>query len=234
MDQRVDRARRRFILDAAGVGAALALAARGASAKEAGKGAAAEEEEVSPTEDLMREHGVLRRILLVYGEVIRRITAKQEVKPEPVAQSARIIRAFIEDYHERDEEEFIFPRLQKAGKLTDLVSVLVAQHRAGRTLTTTIERLATPASLASAGSRQELAAAMGKFIRMYEPHSAREDTVVFPAFARLVGEKELHKLMDVFEAKEKALPLGDFEKMVDDVAAIEKSLGIYDLSVFTP
>ena len=40
--------------------------------------------------------------------------------------------------------------------------------------------------------------------------------------------------METFEQKEKALPLGDFEKMVADVAAIEKAFGIDDLARFTP
>ena len=35
-----------------------------------------EEDEVAPGEDLMREHGVLKRVLLVYGEAIRRIDAR--------------------------------------------------------------------------------------------------------------------------------------------------------------
>ena len=30
------------------------------------------EEEIPPTEDLMREHGVLNRILLIYEEIIKR------------------------------------------------------------------------------------------------------------------------------------------------------------------
>src|SRR5262249_48933736 len=193
-----------------------------------------QEENVSPTEDLMREHGVLRRILLVYGEVIRRVDINQELKPDPIAHAAKITRAFIEDYHERDEEEYIFPRFQKAGKMTDLVSVLLQQHQAGRKLTANIQRLATASALTSAANKHELAENMRLFIRMYEPHSAREDTVLFPAFAKLISEKELHKLMDTFEQKEKALPLGDFEKMVDDVSAIEKAFGVDDLSKFTP
>jgi hypothetical protein len=55
MDQRADRARRRFLKDAVGVGAAIALAARSlrVDAKLERK---EEEETVSPTEDLMREH----------------------------------------------------------------------------------------------------------------------------------------------------------------------------------
>ncbi len=233
MDTREERARRRFLKDAVGVGAAIVLSARGlrASAKEEKK---EEDEDVSPTEDLMREHGVLRRILLVYGEVIRRVDANQEIKPDPVAHAAKIIRAFIEDYHERDEEEYIFPRFQKAGKMTDLVGVLLQQHQAGRKLTADIQRLATASALTSATNRKQMAESMRQFIRMYEPHSAREDTILFPEFAKLISEKELHKLMETFEQKEKALPMGDFEKMVADVTGIEKAFGIYDLAQFTP
>ena len=189
---------------------------------------------MAPTEDLMREHGVLRRILLVYGEVIRRIDAKQEVKPEWVSSSATIIREFIEDYHEKDEEQYLFPRLHKAGKLTELVSVLAAQHQAGRRLTAETLKLATPAALKSDAAKRQLATGLRAFCRMYEAHAAREDTVLFPAFRALVGGKELERLKDVFEDKEKALPHGGFEKMVDEVARLERAVGIYDLGKLTP
>jgi hemerythrin-like domain-containing protein len=95
-------------------------------------------------------------------------------------------------------------------------------------------RLATPAALKGDAARKQLASTLRSFIRMYEPHAAREDTVLFPAFRELVGEKELARLQDVFEDKEKALPHGGFEKMVDEVAKIEQTLGLYDLAKFTP
>jgi hypothetical protein len=41
-----------------------------------------EEEEVSPSEDLMREHGVLKRVLLIYREVINRIDSKRDFQPD--------------------------------------------------------------------------------------------------------------------------------------------------------
>ena len=106
---------------------------------------------------------------------------------------------------------------------------MTAQHQAGRRVTADVLRLAKVEA-----SRKQLAASLRSFIRMYEPHAAREDTVLFPAFRELVGEKELAKLQDVFEDKEKALPHGGFEKMVDEVAKIEQALGIYDLAKFTP
>src|SRR5262245_31754909 len=69
-----------------------------------------EEEDVAPAEDLMREHGVLKRILLVYDEVRERISAGKDFPPAAVTDSAQIIRTFIEEYHEKLEEEHLFPR----------------------------------------------------------------------------------------------------------------------------
>ncbi|HEY2761281.1 MAG TPA: hemerythrin domain-containing protein [Pirellulales bacterium] len=192
-------------------------------------------EDVSPPEDLMREHGVLKRIMLVYGEVLRRMKAGEGVPPEPLAESAKLIRSFVEDYHEKLEEDYLFPRFKKAGKLVDLVDVLLQQHQAGRRLTDITIRLSTAQSLKNAEDRQRLADSLEQFNRMYSPHEAREDTVLFPAFRGIVSANEFASLGEDFEKKEDEL-FGDdgFFKVVDQVAEIEKKLGIYDLSKFTP
>jgi len=77
------------------------------------------EEEVSPAEDLMREHGVLKRGLPVYGECLHRLESKKDFPPNVVAGTANLIRRFIEDYHEKLEEEYLFPRFRKARRLVD-------------------------------------------------------------------------------------------------------------------
>lgn len=193
------------------------------------------EEEVSPAEDLMREHGVLKRVLLIYGEAIQRIDANTDLPPDAVADSAKIIRSFIEDYHEKLEEDFLFPRFRKAGKLVDLVEVLFQQHQVGRRVTDQTLQLATPQALKNYDDRRKLADALRQFIRMYNPHEAREDTVLFPAFRQIVSGHEYDSLGEDFEKKEHEL-FGEegFEGMVDKVAGIEKKLGIYDLAQFTP
>ena len=183
----------------------------------------------------MREHGILKRVLLVYDEAIRRIDAKQELSPDAVRDAATIIRTFIEDYHERLEEDYLFPRFEKAGRLTDLTKVLRAQHQAGRRLTEQITRSATLQELKNPQSAAALKDAMHQFVRMYAPHEAREDTVLFPALRTVVSKQEFGALGEDFEKKEHQL-FGEegFEKMVDRVASIEKALGIYDLAQFTP
>jgi hemerythrin-like domain-containing protein len=70
---------------------------------------------------------------------------------------------------------------------------------------------------------------------MYNPHEAREDTVLFPAFRKLVSKHEYDSLGEEFENNEhKKFGEDGFEIMVNRVAEIEKSLGIYDLAQFTP
>jgi hemerythrin-like domain-containing protein len=194
-----------------------------------------EEEGVSPVEDLMREHGVLRRILLIYREWIKRLASGGSGDVETLSDSNKIVRSFVEDYHEKLEEDYLFPRFGKVGKLVDLADVLVKQHRAGRRLTDTSIGLSNTASLRSAANRRELSLSLAGFISMYEPHSAREDTVLFPAFHELMPMGEYEHMGEVFEEKERQLFGEDgFEKMVDRVASIERKLGIHDLARFTP
>jgi hemerythrin-like domain-containing protein len=193
------------------------------------------EEEVSPAEDLMREHGVLDRVLLIYEEGLRRLGSGHDLDPAALVGSAQIIRRFIEDYHEKLEEDHLFPRFEKAGRLVDLVSVLRQQHQAGRRVTEEIQGLATPASLKNPEGRRKLEMSLRQFIRMYRPHAAREDTVLFPAFRSIVSPNEYDSLGEQFEDQEHKLFGEDgFEKIVDEVASLEKKLGIENLAQFTP
>lgn len=228
--------RRRFLGGAAATGGGLILSAYGAQAQSTAKKAGGEEEEdVSPAEDLMREHGVLKRVLLIYREGIRRIDAKQELPPETLASSAKLIQTFIENYHEKLEEEQLFPRFRKAGTLVDLVNTLEEQHKRGRILTERTISLSKAATFKNAQEVAKLRESLHLFVRMYEPHEAREDTVLFPAFRKIVTPNEYDSLGEEFEDKEHEL-FGEegFEKNVELVSRLEKTLGIYDLAKFTP
>lgn len=189
----------------------------------------AEEAWVSPPEDLMREHGVLDRLLLIYEASASTAGGKTSAA---VKGAAELVRRFIEDYHERLEEQHVFPRFEKAGAHIELVRVLREQHQSGRRLTEEITRLAAATSDAD---RQGLQAALAAFIRMYRPHAAREDTVLFPAFREVVGEHEFHELGETFEDEEhERFGKAGFAGIVAQVAAIERTLGIEELKQFTP
>jgi|SRR5690242_14831337 len=189
---------------------------------------------VTPPEDLMREHGVLDRVLLIYEAAMRNFDAKQDFDPAAIMQSAQVIRDFIENYHEKSEEQQVFPRFKKANQMTELVDVLLRQHQAGRKVTETILRLA-PNGRTEGDERRQLVGGMQSFIAMYRPHAAREDTELFPKLRKVVSPNEFDAMSEGFEREEHRLFGEDgFEKMVDRVAQIERLVGINDLSKFTP
>jgi hemerythrin-like domain-containing protein len=215
--------RRQFVLSSSAALVACGAAATSADHPHGG------DDEVTPAEDLMREHGVLRRVMYLYDEAAQRFEAQREVPLDALAGGATIIRHVIEEYHEKLEEDFIFPRYEKAGVLADLTAVLRTQHVAGRALTAQILALAK-APLADA-DRATLAKALRSFNHMYQAHAAREDTVLFPALRGLVGKHEYGEMGEKFEAKETEM-LGDhgFEHAVAAVAKLEVAFGVDDLS----
>jgi hemerythrin-like domain-containing protein len=238
-DPRSPDARRRDVLKlSAAISGCLPLAACAAETARVGapvrSSPAQAEVPVTPPEDLMREHGVLKRVLLIYREAIRRVDGGQPFPAPAVHAGAGIIRRFIEDYHERLEEQYVFPPLVKAGRLTDTVATLRLQHQRGRDLTARILR-AGGTTTPDVRAGREGVAAMTAFIRMYEPHEAREDTVVFPEFRAVVPPKRFGELGEIFEDEEhRRFGANGFANIVDQVAEIEKNLGIYDLAQFTP
>jgi hemerythrin-like domain-containing protein len=194
-----------------------------------------ESDKILPTEDLMREHGVLSRILLVYDNLRGRLSSGGELPKEALSTATGLMRGFIENYHEKLEEEHVFPRFERAGILADLVQVLRAQHKAGRRLTEFIKRYAESANVTEPSKRKELGEKLGLFTRMYRPHAAREDTVLFPALRSILSPEDFDVMGEEFEDKEQALfGVGGFERIVEQVADLERSLDVYDLAKFTP
>jgi hemerythrin-like domain-containing protein len=183
----------------------------------------------------MREHGVLRRILLIYEESIKRMESGQPAPITDINESAGIILRVVQDYHEKLEEDYVFPVFQTTGRQLHLVSTLKTQHERGRAVTAQIIKLCASKDANDKAMQKELIQNMRSFINMYRPHAAREDTVLFPQFHKILSEKQFDSLGDLFESKEKQLFGADgFEEMVAAVAAIEIRLGINNLDKFTP
>jgi hemerythrin-like domain-containing protein len=230
MRELVDR--RRVMLTGGGA-LALTFAAFAGQKPEAHE----DEAEVTANEDLMREHGVIRRALFVYAEASRR--ARREPASIPLPQllaTARLFRTFAEDYHERAlEESHIFPVVRRlTGPLGRLPDVLLLQHQRGREITDYIQSVAGARSLAPAEA-DRLAGTLDALIAMYGPHAAREDTDLFPAWKKALGAKAYDEMGDKFEDIERRTFGHDgFEDARDRIARIEDAFGLTDLSKVTP
>jgi hemerythrin-like domain-containing protein len=192
--------------------------------------------EVTAVEDLMREHGVLRRALFVYSESAGRLRKNpSEAALDMLQKTARLFRAFGENYHEKKlEEEYIFPAIKKAGgPAAGLVNILIAQHNRGREITDYILNVTQEKKL-TPDETESLARSLEAMVQMYRPHAAREDTVVFPAWKMTLTERQLDEMGDKFEDIEREMLGKDgFENAIKQIADIETWLGLADLSQFT-
>lgn len=235
--------RRAFVLGGVGV-AALTLGASGTNVLSTLTTTPPLPLVVPATEDLMTDHGLLKRILLIYRECGRRLTTGDQLDPAALFHSAQMVHDYIEGFHEGIEEGYVFPRLQRAGKLTDTVRTLLTQHDRGRKLTIAIIQASTTMSMNGRGaapgfntahSRAQLANTLRTFITMYEPHEAREDTVVFPTFRQVTSDTVFNRVsQQVGEAQHARYGDNGFAAFIEQIAGIERQLGIYDLSKFTP
>jgi hemerythrin-like domain-containing protein len=192
--------------------------------------------EVTAIEDLMREHGILRRALFVYSEITPRLRRNPSaVSADALQKTAKLFRTFGEDYHEKKlEEAFIFPAVKKAGgDPAGLTDILIAQHNRGREITDYIISITQQENLNSDNTEQ-LAMVLRLFVRMYRPHAAREDTIVFPAWKQTLSQEQLDEMNDKFEDIEHEMFGEDgFENAVKQITDIEIELGLADLAKFT-
>jgi hemerythrin-like domain-containing protein len=217
----------------AGVGAGLASAAivLPGQAQETKKKRS--DETISPAEMLMRENAVLSRILLIYESAMRRLGQGEDIDPAVLEVSARIVLDFIHDHHEKQEEELVFPRFKTAGRMVELVNVLIIQHAAGRKLTDRI--IAAAPQARNRQPREAMAPDIQAFIILYRPHMARVETDVYPTLRHLVTRDEYQEIADQMEKSQRqAFGADGFEKVAKKVHDIEKSIGLGDLDVFTP
>jgi hemerythrin-like domain-containing protein len=223
-------------LVAGGAGGAAAALALSGSAKSASLAPWIKDESLpAPNEDLMSEHGLLIRILLIYRHLLGDHTAGKPIPASQCRDAALVIHDYIEAFHEELEEAYVFPRLVAAGQLKGTVSTLLLQHARGREQTQLILASTAGTGTLPSARAERAAGAMAAFVRMYEPHEAREDTVLYPAFRSLLTPAQVAELGERFAQlqREQFGPTA-FAGLVSRVAAIEQELGIYDLAQFTP
>lgn len=215
--------RREFFLKsfAAGAGFSLATTAAPAAAKE-------QTLEATANEDMMKEHALLDRVLLIYDQNLKHDRLDFRV----VHSAAEIIREFVEDHHEKQEEDFIFSAMLKAQRQKDLVEILKDQHEVGRKIT---DRILLITKSAAKINELKLKRLIRSFVWMYRAHASREDTVLFPEFKKVVGPEEYAEIGEIFEKNEqKRFGPEGFESVLAKVEKLEKEMGLADLKVFTP
>jgi hemerythrin-like domain-containing protein len=213
-------------------GAAVGLAGCG---KGGDKAAEAPSDGLSPTERLMRGHGLLRRLTALFREAAPNLRINPgAIDLQAMVQATDLFHAFVSDFQEKAlEEAIVFPAVETAGGDPGaLVRTLVIQHERGREILAYVKERCSRGVIGIADS-EPLARALESMARMYEEHTAIEETVVFPAWRKTLSPGQLEEAGGQFQTLEQERFKGGFDQAVSDVRQVEQRVGLVHLHLFT-
>jgi hemerythrin-like domain-containing protein len=132
------------------------------------------------------------------------------------------------------EEAHIFPVVRRVtGPASAYPDILKMQHDRGREITDYVLAV-TKGGVVPDSHAEPLSRALQRFVLMYENHTAREDTIVFPAWKAALSQKQISELGERFEDIEKRqLGRDGYEDAVRRIGRIEQAYGLGDIRQFT-
>jgi hemerythrin-like domain-containing protein len=192
--------------------------------------------QLTPMEDLTRQHALVSRVLTVYQMTVRQ-TGGVGMSPPPmqaIATATEMIRSAVDDFHVRLEEDYLFPLIQKTGKMGDLLSTLREQHAAGRRLTDVILQL-TSGEAGGTPNMEALSRNILAYLNWIRPHTAFEESMLYPQIRATLPDRDYEQLQKTFaETTRKKLGTEGFNGLLQKVTELEKSVGVTSLAQWTP
>lgn len=190
--------------------------------------------ELEPTEELMHQHGLLRRATRLLDLGAQRLAAGKPF-PQALGGAASLFRRYGVEHHERKlEEGYVFPDLRGAdARLVRLTDVLVEQHR--RTAEIVDAVIAATRATLSDDDIAPLADSLRGLRAMHDYHTAVEETIVFPTWRSAVDARRYRQVRAAFtSAGQRSFGRDGIEGGVKQMEALENALGAGDLAATTP
>lgn len=152
-------------------------------------------------------HRRIERFLDVLCNVAQR-AHERELTSEEAAAVESALRYFREggQRHTRDEEESLFPRLNKAAPAEKLAPVehLRHEHREADDLHARLDRIFSgwiAAGPLNAQDREALLSGTTRLHQLYAEHIQAEEKVVFPMAAQVLGPEDIAEMGEEFRAR---------------------------------
>ena len=175
------------------------------------------------TEDLMKEHALVTRILIIYDKCVEILSESPILSTiSIVKQTAQIVRNFVENYHEYIEETYIFPLFSNDKKYDILIKELIHQHTISREITSSIIT-----DIENIENIKNVIDNIKKFNKIYVAHINVEDLSLIKNVRSHISEDEFIKLSKKFdEIEDEKLGKHGFKKILKELILIEHKLGI--------
>jgi len=150
----------------------------------------------SPTKQLADEHEYVKLVVGAMDDEVAYIERTGRVHTERVAQMIDFTRNFTDGDHHAKEEDLLFPLLEERSSAAGgTVSVLLSEHEAARGCIRAIDA-ALPDAARSAEARGVIAENLRLYAFLLPLHIGKEDTVLFPLAADVLGDDDQRRLAE--------------------------------------
>ncbi len=156
---------------------------------------------MKPTQELMNEHRVIEKMLVVLAKGCERLDKGNEVDQQMFKDAVDFFRTFADKCHHTKEEKLLFEKMMERGVSGEVgpIAVMMREHQDGRAH---VKKLA---GLTEDGleNRKGIIRTGRAYVDLLSKHIQKEDNVLYPLANQVLETEDQEELEKGFEAVEK-------------------------------
>jgi len=154
--------------------------------------------------ELQAEHEGIRLMLRILDEICRRLEKGEAVPADHLAKILEFFQVFADRCHHEKEERYLFPALEHRGipREGGPVGVMLQEHEAARGFIRGMAGALERYPREGAAAAIPFAENARQYIELLEAHIAKENDVLFPMAANILGPGDQEGLAENFDRVE--------------------------------
>lgn len=159
---------------------------------------------MNATETLSREHEVIKKILSALEVMAGRVESGGKLDAVSARDAVDFLRDFADRCHHAKEEGLLFPALEERGFSSQAgpTAVMRQEHVLGRGLTAAMGKAMEAVEKGDAGAARDFAGSAREYVALLRSHIDKENGILFPMAAQMLGEKGNLELAGRFDTVE--------------------------------
>jgi len=178
---------------------------------------------MQPTENLTKDHEIIKEMLGVMNQIAAKAKQTQAVDAADMDVVINFLQHFCDGYHHTKEEEKLFPMIEKAGiPKQGPISVMIEDHEIGRNTLTKIVDAVQAIRNGDVSLINGLVANLTFYTDFLASHIYKEDVILFPMSERVLLDPQKEELAQYFvSVGEKVLGADGLQTYLDQIAVLK-------------
>jgi len=179
---------------------------------------------------LMDDHRTTEK---VFAAMERAFAALKPPPPEMVAGMLEYFGTYLDQCHNRKEEDHLFPLIERRGIPRDggPLAVMLMEHEQSRAILARLKPLAESYSGGNAGALVGLRDTFAEYVGLLKDHFWKENDILYPMAQRVLSEADARAVVEGIEATEAKLGQGTREKYYGLAERLATAGQVEDLSL---